>query len=1258
MSGPASSSAGGRPVPWPAALIVFATAWIYGPTLHGGWLWDDGLEIFQNPAVRSAAGWRTPWSAPVGMDYLPLKSSLQWLEWHLWGDQVLGYHLANVALHLLSAFLLWRLLSRLGVRLAWFGGLLFAVHPVAVESVAWISEFKNTLSLPPLLLAAIAWVDFDRTGRPADRWRSLGWFTVAMLCKSSVVMLPAVLLLFAWWRRRLDGAAVRATAPFWLVSAGLGLVTLWFQSHRAIGPAGPAAGWAARLGEAGGSILHYTGTCLVPVGLAPVYPPSGWPPLVAWAVVIAVLAGLWLRRSTWGRPALLGLGWFLLNLVPVLGLIPLAYLRVAPVADHLAYLPLAGWAGLVAAALGAAGEAGSRRALAVAAAGAILALAWTSRAYAGNFQNERALWSYAVARNPGAWLAWNNLGRTDLQEGKAEQALPEFAAAQRLRPDSAEVRANAGAALERLGRAGPAEARYREAIGLDPGFAGAHYDLGHLLLQAGRPLEASDEFRAALRLDPALAAAHNNLGLAHSRHGLSAEARREYDEALRLNPRLAEALLNLGNAAFREGRVDEAVGRYRAALRIDPAYEAAHQNLGAALERLGRTGEARAQNFKPPRAGRGHDGRGRRRARRRPRPLAGAAFLVAATLAAYWPVLGAGFVWDDEGHVTRADLRSLHGLGRIWFELGATQQYYPVLHSAFWLEHRLWGDTTLGYHLCNLGLHAAAAFSFSAFSGSWPCPGPSWAALVFAVHPVGVETVAWISEQKNTLSAVFYLLSALAYLRFDEERRPRWYLAALGLFLLAVLSKTVTATLPAALLVLCWWRRGRVSWKRDAVPLLPWLTLAVAGGLTTAWVEQRYIGAQGTHFDLSLVQRCLLAGRAVWFYAGTLAWPSHLVFIYPRWVIDAHAPAQFLFPAAAAAVLLGLWALRRRARGPLAAALLFVGTLFPALGFFNVYPFVYSFVADHFQYLADLGPFAVAGAAIAGGWRRTAAGRRRAIALGTGLLLAALGVLTWRQARTYHDLETLYRTTIARNPACWFAEGNLGVILAGTGRLPEAMEHYKAAVRLNPDVPQTYNNLGNALTLQRRWPEAFAAYGRALELWPDFTEARFDWATALSNAGRLRDAAAFFGQALRQRPNYPEAEFGLGNALANLGRLDAAATHYRAAIRLRPGYAEAHANLGLAEVGLGRRDQALIELGEALRLRPDYAEAHAYLGLALAQVGRLGEAVAQYREALRLNPANADVHYQLAIALRALGDAAGAAAEFRLSGSPAPEASR
>ena len=333
-----------------------------------------------------------------------------------------------------------------------------------------------------------------------------------------------------------------------------------------------------------------------------------------------------------------------------------------------------------------------------------------------------------------------------------------------------------------------------------------------------------------------------------------------------------------------------------------------------------------------------------------------AGLIAGLTLVSYWPALHGGLVWDDDAHVTKAALRSLSGLGEIWTNLRATQQYYPLLHSAFWVEHRLWGDATLGYHLANVALHATAALLLVLCLRRLGVPGAGLAGLLFAVHPVCVESVAWISEQKNTLSLVFYLLSALAYPRFDRDRGRSAYLLAFVLFVLALLTKTVTATLPAALLVILWWQRGRLSLRRDAAPLAPWFLLAAASGLFTSWVERVVIGAQGAPFDLGPLQRCLLAGRVIWFYLGKLLWPANLMFVYPHW--DAAASALGWARCLAAALLLtgALFLLRKRSRGPLAAWLFFTGSLFPALGFFNVYPFLFSYVADHFQYLACLGP--------------------------------------------------------------------------------------------------------------------------------------------------------------------------------------------------------------------------------------------------------------------------------------------------------------
>jgi len=389
----------------------------------------------------------------------------------------------------------------------------------------------------------------------------------------------------------------------------------------------------------------------------------------------------------------------------------------------------------------------------------------------------------------------------------------------------------------------------------------------------------------------------------------------------------------------------------------------------------------------------------------------------------------------------------------------------------------------------------------------------------------------------------------------------------------------VTATLPAALLVILWWQRGRLSWKQDVVPLLPWFGLGAAAGLFSGWVERTYIGAQGANFSLSFVQRCLVAGREVWFYLGKLAWPENLIFIYPRWTVDAAASWQYLFPLGAVALLAALWLMRRRTRGPLAALLFFVGTLFPTLGFFNVYAFIFSYVADHWQYLASLGIIALAAA----GWGYLP---RRPARIAAGALLAVLGLLSWRECRMYDNVETFYRTILDRNPAAWMAQDNLGVILAHTGRLPEAIDHYQQALQLKPDSAEIHHDLG----------------------------------TAMIRAGRLPEAVDDFEQALRLEPAYAEAHYHLGSALAQLGRMDEAIAQFEQALQAKPAYAEAQNNLGSALAMLNRMPEATEHFAAAVRLNPDSAQARSNFGKALAQQGRIPEAIEQFRAALRLNP--------------------------------------
>jgi tetratricopeptide (TPR) repeat protein len=617
-----------------------------------------------------------------------------------------------------------------------------------------------------------------------------------------------------------------------------------------------------------------------------------------------------------------------------------------------------------------------------------------------------------------------------------------------------------------------------------------------------------------------------------------------------------------------------------------------------------------------------------------------AALILVLTLACYWPAIHGGMVWDDDGHITRPELRSLSGLAQIWFNVHATQQYYPLLHSAFWLEHGLWGDDTLGYHLVNILEHAGAAFLLVLVLRRLGIPGSALAGIVFAVHPVCVESVAWISEQKNTFSLVLYLLSTLAYLRFDRDRdlpsAKASYRLATALFVSALLTKTVTATLPAALLVVLWLQRGRLSWRRDVVPLVPWFVLAAASGLFTAWVERTIIGAEGAAFGLTFVQRSLLAGRVVWFYLGKLVWPANLIFVYPRWDAKSEAAAWGGCLFAALVLTAALWTLRRRSRAPLAAWLFYVGSLFPALGFFNVYPFIFSYVADHFQYLACLG---IVAAAAAGGSALMNAGGQGARAIGLGsaaALIAVLCMLSHAQSRTYADEPTLYQATLESNPGSWMAHNNLGLWYKNHGEPEKALAHYREALRLRQDYPQAHNNLGVLYEDRGDLDDAAAQFRAALGIWKDFVAAHNNLGSVLGKMpGRADDAIAQFREALRLQPEFATAHNNLGAALARVpGHLNEAVAQYKEALRLRPDFADAHANLADAYSDLpDRLNDAVSEYQESIRLNPGNPEVHSNLGLALNAQGLPAEAIEQYDEALRLMPSFAEIRFNMALAL-------------------------
>lgn len=606
------------------------------------------------------------------------------------------------------------------------------------------------------------------------------------------------------------------------------------------------------------------------------------------------------------------------------------------------------------------------------------------------------------------------------------------------------------------------------------------------------------------------------------------------------------------------------------------------------------------------------------------------------TLAAYQPAWYGGLLWDDVAHLTPPALTSWHGLGQIWTDFTVTQQYYPVVNSAFWLMNRLWGHATLGYHLVNILLHASTAMLLAQLLRRWSVRGAFVAAAIFALHPVHVESVAWMSELKNTLSGVCYLLAATAYVRFDETRDRRAYALALGAFILALGCKTVTATLPGALLIVIWWRRGRIEWRRDVLPLLPFFATGLAAGVGTAWLEYAWVGAQGGSFELTMLERVLLAGRAAWFYAGTIVWPVGLMFNYPRWSISQGVWWQYLFPLALAAVLAGLWAIRERTRAPLAAALFFLCTLFPALGFVNVYPFRYSFVADHFQYLASLGLIAAVAAGLVAAARRWRPGLpEAAIAV---IVAAPLFVLTYLESRQYANSDVLYRTTMARNPSSLLATNNLAGDLLDRGpeSLAEAERLAQAAVRIDPQDAAAHNNLGLAWHKMGRTDAALREHRETVRLNPKMAAGWVNIAIELAALGQTEEAAQAYETSLRIFPNQPKVLHNLAIVLVGLGRVDEAVGRMREAARLSPDSPDILQNLADTLQAKGDADGALAAYAAVLRLKPDSGQTHYNIAVALMRAGRREEALGALQEAARLMPESGLVQMSLATVLMSL----------------------
>lgn len=588
-----------------------------------------------------------------------------------------------------------------------------------------------------------------------------------------------------------------------------------------------------------------------------------------------------------------------------------------------------------------------------------------------------------------------------------------------------------------------------------------------------------------------------------------------------------------------------------------------------------------------------------------------ALLLCALVLVAYIPAMRADFNWDDGDFLTQNKLiKAPDGLYRFWFTT-EPPDYFPLTSSVLWIEWRLWGMNPMGYHVVNVLLHLGSCLVLWRVLKRLSVPGAWLVALVYAVHPVNVESVAWITERKNTLPMFLALISVILFLRAYANREAfsrTDYLLSILVFVLALLSKTSVALFPVVLLGCLWWNNRRIA-RKDIVRTIPFFVVALVLSLVTIWFQyNRAIGDDVVRTD-AFASRLAGAGWAVWFYLYKALIPINLSFVYPRWEINANSPVAFI--PAFLLIVLGyvFWRKREGWGRPFVFAMgYYVVTLFPILGFFNIYFMRYSLVADHWQYTSLVGVVAlVVGGGVSQALRTPEAFRRVAESFAAVLVLC-LSLLTWRHNHIFTNEGTLWRDTIAKNPKATIAYGNLGFWLMDQGYPEQAIPLLQKALEFHPNDPDVTNNLALALGRSQVFGEAERFFQRALELKPDFPDVHSNMGNMYARQGNHTRAIECFQKALDISSEHAQAHYGIALSLSFRGEYEEAEGHFLNALALDPSFAEAHNNLGALYQETGDLHRAIRCFQEALRHNPSYSSARFNLANALMMAQTKGDA--------------------------------------------------
>jgi tetratricopeptide (TPR) repeat protein len=609
----------------------------------------------------------------------------------------------------------------------------------------------------------------------------------------------------------------------------------------------------------------------------------------------------------------------------------------------------------------------------------------------------------------------------------------------------------------------------------------------------------------------------------------------------------------------------------------------------------------------------------------------GTILIFALTFLVYFPALRGEFLWDDNIMLTEnPHIHAGDGLSKIWFSTDQPD-YLPLTSTSLWIEWRFWGMHSIGYHVTNVLLHALNAFLLWQILLRMKIPGAFLAAMIFAVHPVCVASVAWIAERKNTLSMFLYLLSVLFFLRssdvLDERKsahRRGWHWLSLLTFLLALLSKGSVVILPGVLLLLFWWQRSHrgKNASSNLLRLLPFFILSAVFAAVTIWFQFHRSSRGETVDKLDFIGKDIAATRAIWFYLFKVLWPSKLSMIYPQWNIHPSSLLEYVPGILLIVLFIFLWQRRQSWGRPALFALgYFVIALLPVLGFVDMYFLTYSRVSDHWQYLAMMGVIVLCASGVQALKSEI---ERRKPNLNLGLcaldigLIVVLSVLGWQRAQMFSSAEKLWTDTLSKNPSAWAAHSHLGKALSERGDLEQAAAHFSEALKLNPNSSETHYNFGNTLMGQGKFSEAASEFTEAFRIKPNYPEAHYNLGLAFERLGKTDDALGQYADAIRLHPRHANAHNNLGNLLARRGRDDEAAAHYKKALALKPNLPEAHNNLANVLQRSGKIEESIPHYLEAIALKPDYLDAHKNLAIALNSLGRTHEAEVHSREVLRL----------------------------------------